>query len=146
MSCLLRMNDDVFSNFLKARYTFVDNVSAWWQQEGFTAIVTPFWPAAPPKIDDMHDLALLCEYSGIWNTTGFPAGVMPVTTVKANEQSHSDIYNDKYTQALDRCNQNSEGLPIHIQVVGHAYEDEKVLAIMQMLENKIGHIEPVNKN
>ena len=128
------MDEDVFSDFLKKRYEWVDSVSEWWQKEGFTAIIMPIWPCAPPKICDMDVLGLNVEYSMIWNTTGFPAGVMPVTTVKANEQSHVDKFNDKYTKSMENTNRDSEGLPIHVQVIGHAYEDEKVLAIMKSLE------------
>ena len=35
---------------------------------------------------------------------------------------------------MNRTTQDSEGMPIGLQVVGHSYEDEKVLAIMKIIE------------
>ena len=103
----------------------------------------PIWPCAPPKISNMDVLGMSVEYSVIWNTTGFPAGVMPVTTVQANEQFHTDAFNDNCTKAMNETNQDSKGLPLHIQVVGHPYEDEKVLGIMKTLEQHIGYKVPM---
>ena len=48
-------------------------------------MILPFWPHAAPKAKDVADMGLLGEYSLIWNITGFPAGVMPVTNVLATE-------------------------------------------------------------
>ena len=56
---------------------------------------------------------------------------MPVTTVKENEQQFSDNYNDDWTKLIDDDAKGSAGLPIAIQVIGYAFEDEKVLGIMK---------------
>ena len=56
-----------------------------WQDNGFTAVVMPFWPHCAPKIEDVGELGMLIEYSTIWNVTGFPAGTLPVTKVLDSE-------------------------------------------------------------
>ena len=33
----------------------------------------------------------------------------------------------------------SEGMPINVQVIGYSFEDEKVLGLMKVLEDKIGY-------
>lgn len=62
---------------------------------------------------------------------------MPVTKVKTNEQTYYDDYNDNWTKALQDDTQNSAGMPVCIQVVGYAFQDEKVLGLMKKLEEKI---------
>ena len=76
-------------------------------------------------------MGLMLEYAIPWNITGFPAGVMPVTTVKQSEQSFSDHYNDWWTKLIDKTTQDSQGLPICIQVVGNKFCDETALAVMK---------------
>jgi hypothetical protein len=37
----------------------------------------------------------------MWNLTGYPSGVLPVTNVKANELNFEDDYNDAWTRAMN---------------------------------------------
>jgi len=82
-------------------------------------------------------MGLLGEYSYIWNVTGFPSGVLPVTKVLADEQSFTDSCNDSWTEMLHQDAKGSVGMPISLQVTGYAYEDEKVCAIMKMLAESL---------
>jgi hypothetical protein len=41
------------------------------------------------------------EYAALWNVTGFPCGVLPITKVLENEQSFDDIYKDFWTKRID---------------------------------------------
>jgi len=77
------------------------------------------------------------EYSVIWNVTGFPSGVMPVTRVKENEQTFDDSYKDAWTRVIQEDVQNSVGMPICLQVTGYAFEDENALAVMKVLEKEM---------
>jgi Asp-tRNA(Asn)/Glu-tRNA(Gln) amidotransferase A subunit family amidase len=74
-----------FERMLKKRYEYVYQMSEKWQKLGLTALVTPFWQHCAPKAKDVYEQGLMGEYSFIWNTTGFPAGVMPITAVEVNE-------------------------------------------------------------
>ena len=110
-----------------------------WKETGVTALISPLWPHAAPKEKDVVDQGVMGEYSFLWNVTGYPAGVMPVTTVLPEEETYEDTYNDSWTTLLKSNCEGSANLPISIQVIGYAYEDEKVLGIMKQLENKIGY-------
>jgi len=77
---------------------------------------------------------MMFEYSILWNVTGFPSGVMPVTQVKEEEQTFEDKYNDAWTRVIKDDVENSAGMPICLQVTGYAFEDENVLAVMKVLE------------
>jgi hypothetical protein len=79
----------------------------------------------------------MAEYSFIWNVTGFPAGIVPVTRVLESEQTFTDDWKDKYTELLNSNCSGSEDMPICVQVVGYSFQDEHVLAIMKALEDKI---------
>jgi fatty acid amide hydrolase len=121
------------------RYEFVYEMSEKWQNSGITALVAPMWPHCGIKAKNNGDMGLMIEYSIIWNITGFPSGVLPVTNVLKSEQNFKDSYNDFWTKVIDDDAQGSEGMPICLQVVGYAYEDEKVLGIMKLLQEKIGY-------
>jgi Asp-tRNA(Asn)/Glu-tRNA(Gln) amidotransferase A subunit family amidase len=136
---LRMMEPDEFNALLKDRLRFTDEMCSLFQEKKLTAVISPFWPCPSPKIKDINGMGLLIEYSSIWNVTGFPAGTMPVTEVLSTEQFHTDKYNDSITKLIDSSSQDSEGLPVSIQVIGHPHEDEKVLGIMQQLEKKINY-------
>lgn len=82
-------------------------------------------------------MGLMLDYIFIWNVLHFPAGVMPVTTVRKDEQDYSDHHNDSWTGLLKKTTKHSEGMPINVQMIAHSFEDEKALAVMQSLEKRI---------
>ena len=81
-------------------------------------------------------MGLFVEYSNMWNLTGFPAGILPVCDVLEKEQQFKDSYNDSWTKVLNEDAQGSQGLPVTIQVIGYAFEDENVLGVMKVIEEK----------
>jgi Asp-tRNA(Asn)/Glu-tRNA(Gln) amidotransferase A subunit family amidase len=82
-------------------------------------------------------MGLMLEYIFIWAILYYPSGTIPITTVKANEQDFSDHHNDMWTNLIKETAKGSEGMPISVQVIAHSYEDEKALAVMQSIDNKI---------
>lgn len=89
------------------------------------------------KHENSQDIAIVTHYMVIWNMLNFPSGVVPVTRVREDEQDFEDKFNDGWTKLIkDICDQ-SKGLPIGVQVIAHSYEDEKALAIMQVLEQNL---------
>lgn len=79
------MDDEQLDDVLKQRAELTNTMSQMWQDEGLTALISPFWPSVAPRGEDMKDMGLMIEYSGLWNMNGFPAGVIPVTEVLENE-------------------------------------------------------------
>jgi hypothetical protein len=68
----------------------------------------------------------------------YPAGIVPITSVKKEEEHFDDGQNDLWTKNFKKSAEGSAGLPICIQVVGYNYEDEKVLEIMESLDKRVG--------
>ena len=79
-------------------------------------------------------MGLFGEYQFLWNVLHYPSGVVPVTKVEPHEQEFSDNWNDQWTKLMQRTVKGSEGMPVGVQVIAHAHEDEKALAIMQALD------------
>ncbi len=71
----------------------------------------------------------------IMNLFRMPAGALPVTHVKSDEQFYQDEFDDVYTKAFQDNMENSEGLPVGVQIVGRVWEDEQCLKLMELIEN-----------
>lgn len=92
------------------------------------------------------------EATSIYNILDLPTGCLPVTRVdpakdKVDEEwvngpglgSHmfeSGIYRGK-TPLYNP--EESKGMPVGIQVVGRKWEEEKVLALMKVIDDALGH-------
>ncbi|CAF1312306.1 unnamed protein product [Adineta ricciae] len=81
-----------------------------------------------------------CSYTFLFNVLHLPAGVVPMTVVRDDEQYYEDIRhsnNDMMVSiAKDVCRE-SAGLPIGVQLAGWPNDDERVLRVMKELENAI---------
>ena len=70
--------------FLKESYEFVHKFADEWRNQGITALLLPVLPHCAKKIDGRgHEGG---NFQHIWNITGFPSGVMPVTRVTKEEE------------------------------------------------------------
>ena len=59
---------------------------------------------------------------------------MPVTRVQEHEQSYQDSHNDAWTKALNDDTKESKDMPVCVQVIGYSFEDEKVLGLMNKID------------
>lgn len=108
-----------------------------WQAKGLTALISPVFPTGALKKEFAGYADEMFEYSGIWNLIGFPCVSFPVTQVLPNEQFFKDHYNDQWTQVLQKNSKDSKGLPVGLQIISCQNEDEKLLAIMKLIEQEM---------
>lgn len=85
-----------------------------WKDAGITALLSPCFPSCAFKAESAMELGNVVEYCMMQNLTGFPAGVLPITRVRPDEQSFADIYRDKWTQALERDCHDSANMPVAV--------------------------------
>ena len=78
-------------------------------------------------------------YAPLWNLLGFPAGVVPVTRVRAGEESDRAPSRDRVPAAAREQERDSAGLPIAVQVAGRPWREHEVLALMQIIEDDAGY-------
>ncbi len=65
---------------------------------------------------------------------GLPAGVAPVTRVRAGEETDRPDSRDRAIRAAREAEQGSAGLPVGVQVVGRHWREDLVLAAMSAIE------------
>ncbi len=69
-----------------------------WKVEKLDACISPAYYHAAYKHDDDKEMGLNADYTAIWNTLHFPAGIVPITEVlPEEEETYSDNYNDMIT-------------------------------------------------
>ena len=70
----------------------------------------------------------------LFNLLQFPAGVVPVTTVRPSETDRPGTPVDRLDKTAAAVDKKSSGLPVGVQLAGIPYQDERVLSVMLALE------------
>jgi len=74
-------------------------------------------------------------YCGLWNYVGYPAGVVPVTRVRADEETDREPSRDIVFSTARKVELGSAGLPVGVQVVARPWQDHIALAAMQAIQD-----------
>ena len=72
----------------------------------------------------------------------FPAGVVPVTTIREDEQSYPmenlpPNQRDHWAKKAQECMEGSAGMPLSVAVMTEMYRDEKCLRVMKEVERVV---------
>lgn len=102
----------------------------------FDAILLPASPLPAVPHGATKNLGTLGAYTMLWNVLGLPAGVVPWTSIRADEQLERAATRDVVAKTVAAAERGSMGLPIGVQVVGRAGRDHEVLAVMRALETE----------
>ena len=73
-------------------------------------------------------------FAQFFNLLRYPAGAIPVTIVREDEQYYECGFEDEMTRECKRAMENSAGLPIGVQIGCRPNRDELVLSIMKRFE------------
>jgi fatty acid amide hydrolase len=92
------------------------------------AHATPALPHGRSK-----DFAVAGAASMLWNLAHFPAGVVPVTRVRAEETRRAGR-RDRFEKIAAEVDARSAGLPVGVQVAARPWQDELVVAGMLAIE------------
>ncbi|KAH8596592.1 amidase signature domain-containing protein [Bisporella sp. PMI_857] len=116
----------------------------WWQQDAkIDFMITP--PNATPAVphDGMKDAVGSCGYTFLFNLLDYTCGIVPVTHVEKDlDQLPADFSFKKLNGVAYGAYKHFDatamhGLPVAVQIVGQRLEEEKVLAIMQRIEDAL---------
>jgi len=125
----------------------------WWQEAKLDFMITP--PNATPAVphDGMKDAVSSCGYTFLFNLLDYACGIIPVTHVdRALDQLDLSVnvkkMNGVAKGAYKHYNADEmHGLPVAVQVVGQRLQEEKVLAVMERIEEALekqgGKYEPL---
>ena len=109
------------------------------RQAGLDALLAPTFglPALPHGAS--RKLLVACSYSFLWNNFNCPAGTVPVTTVRDDEQTYptSSDGGDALDALATEAMAGSAGLPVGVQVAAEPWRDELVLRVMKEIEQGV---------
>lgn len=107
--------------------------TAAWSEAGIHALLGPGYATPAPQHGATGDFSIGAANTMRWNVLNRPAGVVPVTRVRASETTRDEVRDrlDKRAQSIDA---GSAGLPAGVQVAGVPYREDIVLAIMRAIE------------
>ncbi|KAK5657121.1 hypothetical protein OQA88_3649 [Cercophora sp. LCS_1] len=116
----------------------------WWNAQKLDVMIAPpnATPAVPHK--GMYDAVSSCGYTFLFNLLDYTTGVLPITHVDETLDKLPKDFNIKKLNGIARGAykhydaERMHGLPVGVQVVGRRLEEEKVLAIMQRIEDALG--------
>jgi fatty acid amide hydrolase len=81
-----------------------------------------------------QNLVLAGAYTALYNVLGYPAGVVPITRVRADEEVGRKPSRDLVQQSAYLVERGSAGLPIGVQVIARPWREHVALAAMQAIE------------
>lgn len=123
---------DVWALTRKARALAVDELQAW-NHAGLDALVCP--PHATPALPHglSRDFSLGGALSMRFNLLDFPAGVVPVTRVRPEEQVRATA-RGRFEKVAAVVDADSVGLPVGVQVVARPFREDVCLRVMGAVE------------
>ncbi|KAJ7099439.1 amidase [Mycena belliarum] len=123
-----------------------------WDKYELDGIIT-YVHASPQTLHDGSKmLSMMSAPSLTYNLVDSPAGVVPVTYVDAETDKLTQAWTDGPGHGSPMCERElyfkgkkplydpgaMHGMPVGVQVVGRLWEDEKVLAMMRVVDDALG--------
>lgn len=109
-----------------------------WERLGLDVVVCPAHATPALQHEASHDFTLAGSSSMFWNLVNFPAGVVPVTTVRSDETAtRATPPRGRLEKRAASVDDGSAGLPIGVQVVARPFREDHVLAAMAAIERVV---------
>ncbi|XP_069837290.1 vitamin D3 hydroxylase-associated protein-like isoform X2 [Dendropsophus ebraccatus] len=108
-----------------------------WRKLGLDALLCP---ALGPAFNIGHPGKLFAGFSFtmLFNILNFPAGILPVTTVTAEDEEelkhYKGYYNDPWDKEFIKGIEGGVGLPVAVQCVALQWQEEQCLRLMKEVE------------
>jgi fatty acid amide hydrolase len=100
----------------------------------FDVILSPISPLPAFTHGASRDLLTAGAYAPLYNVLGYPAGVVPVTRVREDEQVGRQPTRDRVEQVALSVEQLSAGLPVGVQVAARPWREDVALAVMAAIQ------------
>lgn len=107
-----------------------------WDERALDVLVCPaqITPACPHGMS--HDFTLSICHVARYNLLNLPAGVTPVTRVRADETDREQT-RDRLDKRAAEIDARGAGMPIGVQVVGRPWREHVVLAAMRAIDARV---------
>lgn len=108
-----------------------------WRADGLDAVLCPAFATPAPQQGATADFSTAACYTIRFNALNFPAGVVPVTRVRAEETERApEGRPDRVEKRARSVEAGSAGLPIGVQVAAAPYREDVVLALLAAIEQR----------
>jgi fatty acid amide hydrolase len=124
---------EYFGRLDERRRLFADTMAAW-DHAGIDVVICPVYALPAPLHGTTSDLIEATSYAFVANLLGLPAGTVPVTRVRPDEQSDRADSRDPADRLAQRVEQGSAGLPVAVQVIGRPWREDLVLTAMAAIQ------------
>lgn len=121
---------EALGNFRKDLLRSLDDVGG----GPIDVILCPAYPVPAIRHGATETMPMPGAYMTFANVTGFPAGIVPVTRVRAGEESNRPPSRDLVDRTARETERGSAGLPIAVQVIARPWCDHIALAAMAAIE------------
>jgi fatty acid amide hydrolase len=134
LSSLQQTSAEALMDLLGDRFAYETTFSRALDAGAYDLVLCPAVPLAAPP----HDVTLAIPHAftsaTLFNLLGWPAGVVPVTTVRPGERSDRLRTVDRMKRAARTAQDGSTGLPIGVQIAARPWQEDTVLAAMAAIE------------
>ena len=103
-------------------------------QGSIDVILSPATPLPALRHGATVHISAMGAYNVLYNVLGYPAGVVPVTRVRADEETATPRGRDKMDRIAYETEKNSAGLPIAVQIAARPWRDHIALAVLGAIE------------
>ncbi|KAF3834882.1 hypothetical protein F7725_027440 [Dissostichus mawsoni] len=119
---------------------YIQETIAEWRKCNIDALLCP---VTGPAYNHLYcgKLTTALSYTLLFNLLQFPAGVVPVSTVKAEDEEelkhYKGVYQDRWDKLFKQAVCGGEGLPVGVQCVTLPWQDELCLRLMKEVEQLV---------
>ena len=135
LACFGHGNTDHYWRSVMQQQQFEARFHELLRTAGFDALLMPAFATPPYLHGQSADLGVAGTYASLWNVLGWPAGVVPVTRIRAGETAGRATSRDRVTQVAAACERDATGLPVAVTLAAPPWQEARVLALMQALES-----------
>jgi len=101
------------------------------------AAVCPVLPLPAVRHGDTEQLTTMFGSVFLFNVTGMPAGVAPITRVGVDEETARAKSADKSDRTAAEVEKGSAGLLVSVQVASRHWREDIVPAVLSVLERRL---------
>jgi amidase len=136
--CVKELSVGEMAYWFEEREAYRKEYALHWKKHGIDALLCPVGPGVAPK----HNTAKYWSYTSQWNLLDYPGLVFPVSKVDKDVDAWNG--DEQILGELDQENrelwdpEEFHGGPVGLQLVGRRFEDEKIVAILEYITEKIG--------
>ncbi|KAK5931103.1 hypothetical protein CgunFtcFv8_027281 [Champsocephalus gunnari] len=119
---------------------YIQETIAEWRKCNIDALLCP---VTGPAYNHLYcgKLSSAVSYTLLFNLLQFPAGVVPVSTVNAEDEEelkhYKGVYQDQWDKLFKQAVSGGEGLPVGVQCVTLPWQDELCLRLMKEVEQLV---------